>query len=45
MKKYIAVLLVALLGTVTLTVNAHGGGLDSSGCHTDHSTGNYHCHR
>jgi hypothetical protein len=23
----------------------HGGGLDSSGCHTRRSTGEYHCHR
>lgn len=24
---------------------AHGGGLDSSGCHTKRATGEYHCHR
>ena len=24
---------------------AHGGGLDASGCHTNHRTGEYHCHR
>jgi len=24
---------------------AHGGGLNSSGCHKNHSTGDYHCHR
>lgn len=24
---------------------SHGGGLDRYGCHTDHSTGGYHCHR
>lgn len=23
---------------------AHGGGTDASGCHTDSSTGSYHCH-
>lgn len=23
----------------------HSGGLDRYGCHTDHSTGRYHCHR
>ncbi len=27
------------------TAFAHGGGLDSNGCHTDHKTGGYHCHR
>ena len=24
---------------------AHGGGLNSCGCHIDHSTGVCHCHR
>uniref|UniRef100_UPI0040489E83 YHYH domain-containing protein n=1 Tax=Limnohabitans sp. TaxID=1907725 RepID=UPI0040489E83 len=24
---------------------AHGGGLDSSGCHNNRKTGDYHCHR
>ncbi|WP_221969878.1 YHYH domain-containing protein [Rhizobium leguminosarum] len=23
---------------------AHGGGTDSNGCHTNHKTGDYHCH-
>ncbi len=23
----------------------HGGGLDRYGCHTNHKTGDYHCHR
>lgn len=23
---------------------AHSGGTDASGCHTNHSTGEYHCH-
>lgn len=27
------------------TVHAHGGGLDRHGCHTQRSTGEYHCHR
>jgi hypothetical protein len=27
------------------TVQAHGGGLNSEGCHTNHKTGDYHCHR
>lgn len=26
-------------------VMAHGGGLDAKGCHTNHKTGEYHCHR
>ncbi|MGH8029801.1 MAG: excalibur calcium-binding domain-containing protein [Arenimonas sp.] len=24
---------------------AHGGGTDANGCHTNHKTGDYHCHR
>ena len=27
------------------TALAHGGGLDSQGCHTSSRTGDYHCHR
>ncbi|WP_352877820.1 YHYH domain-containing protein [Mesorhizobium sp. M0959] len=23
---------------------AHSGGTDSNGCHTNHKTGDYHCH-
>jgi hypothetical protein len=26
-------------------VLAHGGGLDTYGCHNDNKAGNYHCHR
>jgi uncharacterized protein YecT (DUF1311 family) len=29
----------------TSGVFAHGGGLDSSGCHHDRKNGGYHCHR
>ena len=24
---------------------AHGGGLNAEGCHNNHKTGDYHCHR
>jgi len=24
--------------------NAHSGGTDANGCHTNHKTGEYHCH-
>ena len=37
-----------LFGGVVLLpapVLAHGGGLDSQGCHTSSRTGDYHCHR
>ena len=37
------------LATFTLLcagpVSAHSGGLDKHGCHTNRSTGDYHCHR
>lgn len=23
----------------------HSGGTDANGCHTDHKTGDYHCHK
>ena len=42
-------LLTALLfaGVVELPApaQAHGGGLNSEGCHTESRTGDYHCHR
>ena len=28
-----------------MTANAHGGGLDSHGCHHDRKNGGYHCHQ
>ena len=27
------------------TAGAHSGGTDSNGCHTNHATGEYHCHK
>ena len=24
--------------------STHGGGTDANGCHTNHKTGDYHCH-
>ena len=35
---------VWLLVAPTIALS-HGGGLDSSGCHHNHKTGDYHCHR
>lgn len=46
MKTQIAILLS--LFAVVLTagpVQAHGGGLDTHGCHHDRKNGGYHCHR
>lgn len=36
-----------LLATVFLStqLHAHGGGLNSAGCHNDRKNGGYHCHR
>jgi hypothetical protein len=36
----IAVLLCAVVSTAT----PHSGGTNADGCHTDHRTGDYHCH-
>ncbi len=38
----ITTLFVALLPAMAF---AHGGGLDSAGCHHDRKNGGYHCHR
>lgn len=34
-----------LLTTISGSALAHGGGLDSYGCHNDRKHGGYHCHR
>lgn len=31
--------------TTAQKANAHGGGLDSYGCHNNRKEGTYHCHR
>ncbi|MCD9088631.1 excalibur calcium-binding domain-containing protein [Stenotrophomonas sp. SY1] len=36
--------LLVLLAACTV-VQAHSGGLDKHGCHTNRTTGDYHCHR
>jgi hypothetical protein len=38
---------VALLiaSSLSTPVFAHGGGLNSEGCHNDRKNGGYHCHR
>lgn len=41
MKKLIAAVAACLLAGAVL---AHGGGLNKDGCHTNHKTGDYHCH-
>ena len=44
-KLMITVCLAMLLPVPCAPVEAHGGGLDSSGCHHNRKTGDYHCHR
>jgi len=34
-----------LLFLMPILAWAHGGGLNADGCHTNHKTGDYHCHR
>jgi len=44
MKKILlACLVTGLLGSA-ITASAHSGGTDAYGCHTNHTTGGYHCH-
>jgi hypothetical protein len=38
-------LVMCLAGASTAPVEAHGGGLNSEGCHNNRKTGDYHCHR
>jgi len=37
-------ILVGLL-VIPFAANAHGGGLNTEGCHNNRQTGDYHCHR
>lgn len=34
----------AIFLTFATSAYAHSGGTDANGCHTNHSTGDYHCH-
>ena len=44
MKKLSAALIATVIALSSAAAVAHGGGTDSKGCHTNHSTGEYHCH-
>lgn len=35
---------VAILLILSGNALAHSGGTDDAGCHTNHKTGDYHCH-
>jgi len=39
------VISVIFLLSISTTVFAHSGGLNSEGCHNNRKTGDYHCHR
>ena len=40
------IIILSILTTIGIApVNAHGGGLDLQGCHTNNKTRNWHCHR
>ena len=41
----VAVLVLLGLAVASDSAHAHGGGLNRMGCHTNHSTGDYHCHQ
>jgi len=45
MKRMGYAILAAALFAASPEVDAHGGGLDSYGCHNNRKVGNYHCHR
>jgi hypothetical protein len=36
---------ISAVSLTPITVHAHGGGLDSHGCHHDRKHGGYHCHQ
>ncbi|MCY4405482.1 MAG: YHYH domain-containing protein [Rhodospirillaceae bacterium] len=45
-KAFIAALLALCILAIPLRESfAHGGGLNSDGCHNETATGGYHCHR
>lgn len=37
--------IIVLFSVSTSPAFAHGGGLNSEGCHNNRKTGDYHCHR
>ncbi|AZO36325.1 MAG: YHYH domain-containing protein [Mesorhizobium sp.] len=44
MKVAILAALTSLAMFLSMDAFAHSGGTDSNGCHTNHQTGEYHCH-
>ncbi len=44
MKKNFPLVILIMILSVPGIALAHSGGTNSSGCHTNHKTGDYHCH-
>ena len=44
MKLFRTLVLATLLGAMSRPAMPHSGGTNGDGCHTDHRTGDYHCH-
>jgi hypothetical protein len=44
MTKIVVLLACVVFGISSNGALAHSGGTDANGCHTNHSTGAYHCH-
>ena len=42
--KAVSLIVAIVLSLSSVTVFAHSGGTDSKGCHTNHKTGDRHCH-
>lgn len=43
-RMFLRTLVIALTLLSSISVMAHSGGTNANGCHTDHSTNDYHCH-
>ena len=37
-------IIITIIALAAGLAQAHSGGTNGSGCHTDHKTGAYHCH-
>ncbi|MFY1009476.1 YHYH domain-containing protein [Pseudomonas juntendi] len=42
--KIASLVIAAVLSCSSVVAFAHSGGTDSKGCHTNHKTGERHCH-
>ena len=42
--KIVYLVIAAVLSFSSVTAFEHSGGTDSKGCHTNHKTGERHCH-